>query len=80
MSSSMSAAAFDPGAAAIDLADDNRAFRRDQVAARLGDISVDSVDRLIDQGKLTTVEPRRRGKVTLIPAGSLRAYIYGGGK
>ena len=71
-------AAVDPGAAVLDPTDDNRAFRRDEVAARLGGISVDSVDRLIDQGKLATVEPRRRGKVTLIPAGSLRAYIYGG--
>lgn len=66
-------------ATSFDPSDDLRVFRMDEVSVRLG-ISVDNVQRLLDTGELTTVRPRKRGRVVQIPARSLRAYIYGGAK
>lgn len=56
--------------------DDLQAFTLQDVADRL-QISVRSVQRLIDQGELKTMRPREHGVLVRIPAGSLRAYIYG---
>lgn len=56
--------------------DDLQTFTLQDVADRL-QISVRSVQRLIDQGELKTMRPREHGVLVRIPAGSLRAYIYG---
>lgn len=55
-----------------------RTFRRDEVCERLGG-SLRSLDRMLARGELKTV-PGTRGKglTTLITAGSLYQYIYGG--
>lgn len=67
---------FDPAVFSFDPSDDLRVFGLQETAARLG-ISVDNVQRLLDRGDLTTVRPRKRGRVVQIPARSLRQYIYG---
>lgn len=56
--------------------DDLQALTKQDVADRL-QISVRSVERLIEQGELKTMRPREHGVLVRIPAGSLRAYIYG---
>lgn len=56
--------------------DDLQTFTMRDVADRL-QISVRSVQRLIDQGELKTMRSRGHGVPVRIPAGSLRAYIYG---
>ncbi|GAA2375990.1 helix-turn-helix domain-containing protein [Gordonia cholesterolivorans] len=59
--------------------DDLRAFRVSTVAERL-DVSEDTVIRLIDSGELRSIRPRARGRVLLVSAASLRAYLYGDGQ
>ncbi|MFT3662545.1 MAG: helix-turn-helix domain-containing protein [Gordonia sp. (in: high G+C Gram-positive bacteria)] len=68
--------ASDSSAHPRELYGDLRVFRRDEVADRLG-VSVDVVDRLINAGEMTTVRPRKKGRIVQIPARSLRTYIYG---
>lgn len=69
-----------PAASNIDTStldtDDLRVFLKSEVASRLR-ISTDTVDKLIAEGALTTLRPRKRGVVVQVPARSLRRYIYG---
>ena len=56
--------------------DELRALTKQDVTDRL-QISIRSVERLIEQGELKTVHPPKRGVPVRIPVGSLRAYLYG---
>lgn len=55
--------------------DELRALTKQDVAGRL-QISIRSVERLIEQGELKTVRPPKQGVPVRIPVGSLRAYLY----
>ncbi|MCD2143958.1 helix-turn-helix domain-containing protein [Gordonia paraffinivorans] len=57
--------------------DDLRAFTVAEVAERLG-VSKRSVQRLIAEGRLATLYPRRPGVPVRIPAPSLRSLLESG--
>lgn len=56
--------------------DDLQAFTKAEVAKRLR-TSPRSVDRLIASGELKPLRASKHGVPVRIPAGSLRAYLYG---